>query len=115
MTLDEPLALDALRRLAEGPVGSQRGLATDLGVSLGRANYVMRALLERGLVKLENARRNPNRLGYLYVLTPKGTATKAALARQFLKRKLDEYDRLQLEIATLAREAGVPAVRRVER
>lgn len=111
MNVNEPLVLETLRRLAKGPVPNQRSLADDLDVSLGRANYVIRALLSRGLVKLENVSKNPNRIGYLYVLTPKGMTEKAKLTRRFLKRKVAEYDRLQQEIDTLAREAGVTDIR----
>lgn len=115
MTADETLTYRALRHLALGPVASQRTLATALGVSVGKANYVARALLEKGLVKLENVSRNPNRLGYLYVLTPQGVAEKGRLTTRFLRRKLAEYDALQAEIETLAREAGVQDVRTLAR
>ena len=107
MTVDELLVFQTLRRLSDSAVGSQRTLADELGVSLGRANYLIRALVDRELVKLENVSRSPNRVGYLYVLTPKGVTEKAKLTRRFLKRKLEEYERLQQEIDTLAREAGV--------
>ena len=115
MTTDETLTYEALRTLALGPVASQRTLAAALGVSVGKANYVARALLAKGWVKLENVSRNPTRLGYLYVLTPRGAAEKARLTTRFLQRKLAEYDALQAEIDALAREAGVPDVRTLAR
>ena len=115
MTTDETLTYEALRTLALGPVASQRTLAAALGVSVGKANYVARALLAKGWVKLENVSRNPNRLGYLYVLTPRGVAEKGRLTKRFLARKLAEYDALQVEIETLAREAEVPDVRALAR
>ena len=111
MTKDETLEYQALRRLAEGPVANQRSLAESLGVSLGKANYVIRELVARGLVTMENASRNPNRLGYAYLLTPRGLTEKAMLTRHFLKKKVAEYDQLQQEIDALAREAGVKDVR----
>ena len=107
MTTNETLEYKALRRLAEGPVANQRSLAESLGVSLGKANYVIRALVARGWVTVENVSRNRNRLGYAYLLTPKGLTEKAKLTRHFLKRKVAEYERLQEEIDILAREAGV--------
>lgn len=107
MKRNEALEYHALRRLAGAPVANQRSLAESLGVSLGRANYVIRALVARGLVKMENVSRNPNRLGYAYLLTPKGLTEKAKLTRRFLKRKVAEYEQLQQEIDVLAREAGV--------
>ena len=111
MTTDETLEYKALRRLAEGPVSNQRSLAESLGVSLGKANYVIRALVARGLVTMENVSRNPNRLGYAYLLTPKGLTEKAKLTRRFLKRKVAEYDQLQQEINSLAREVEKAEVR----
>ena len=106
MTTDETLEYRALRRLAEGPVANQRSLAESLGVSLGKANYVIRALVARGLVTMENVSRNPSRFGYAYLLTPKGLAEKAKLTSLFLTRKMAEFEALQQEINTLSREAG---------
>ena len=111
MTTDETLEYQALRRLAEGPVASQRSLAESLGVSLGKANYVIRALVARGWVTVENVSRNQNRIGYAYLLTRKGLTEKAKLTRRFLKRKVAEYEQLQQEIDILAREAGVKDIR----
>ena len=111
MTTDETLEYQALRRLAEGPVANQRSLAESLGVSLGKANYVIRALVARGWVTMENVSRNPNRLWYAYLLTPKGLTEKAKLTRLFLRRKMAEFEALQQEIDTLSREAGETEVR----
>ena len=107
MTTDETLEYQALRRLAEGPVANQRSLAESLGVSLGKANFVIRALVARGWVTMENVSRNPNRLGYVYRLTPKGLTEKAKLTKRFLKRKLAEYEELHNEIETLVKESRV--------
>ena len=114
MTTDETLEFQALRRLADGPEANQRSLAESLEVSLGKANYVMRTLVARGLVTVENVSRNSNRLGYAYLLTPKGLAEKAKLTRPFLKRKVaeyEEYEQLQQEIEILAQGAGVTDIR----
>lgn len=80
---------------------SQRQLAAKLDVSLGAANYCLRALVEKGWVKLENFQKNPNKLGYLYLLTPMGIAAKSTLTAGFLQRKLQEYEALKVEIAEL--------------
>lgn len=76
-----------------------------MGMSLGKANYCIRALIEKGFVKAENYRTSNNKLGYLYVLTPSGMAAKADLAKFFLARKVREYEALRLEIAQLRRES----------
>jgi EPS-associated MarR family transcriptional regulator len=83
---------------------TQRELADTLGVSLGKANYVLSALVERGLVKSGNFARSSNKLGYAYLLTPKGIKQKAVITRLFLKRKVAEYDQLSEEIERLRRE-----------
>ena len=80
---------------------SQRQLADSLGVSLGAANYCMKALVEKGWVKLENFQKNRNKLGYLYLLTPKGITAKTQLTASFLRRKLIEYENLKVEIEDL--------------
>lgn len=85
---------------------SQRELADRLGVSLGKANYVLGALVERGLVKCGNFARSSNKLGYTYLLTPKGIKQKAVITEAFLSRKVAEYERLSNEIRWLKRELG---------
>jgi EPS-associated MarR family transcriptional regulator len=84
---------------------SQRELASSLGMSLGKANYCLRALIAKGFVKAERYRNSKNKLAYFYLLTPAGVAGSAELVRQFLSRKTREYDRLRLEIAQLRRES----------
>ena len=83
---------------------SQRELAEALGVSVGAANYCLKALVEKGWVKLENFHKNPNKLGYLYLLTPMGIAAKAQLTAGFLRRKMAEYEALRAEIDQLQAE-----------
>ena len=98
------LLFETIRTLEKNPAQSQRDLASALGVSVGRVNYCLKALAEKGLVKVENYRTSTNRLAYLYLLTPAGVAEKARLTRRFLIRKIAEYDALKGEIAALERE-----------
>lgn len=100
---------DVIRLIDANPQVSQRKVATSLGMSLGKANYCLRALIAKGLVKAENYRNSSNKLSYLYVLTPSGLAAKAELTRFFLARKMREYEELRLEIERLQREGGVMA------
>jgi MarR family transcriptional regulator, temperature-dependent positive regulator of motility len=93
-----------MRLLRSQPELSQRELATSLGMSLGKANYLLRALIEKGFVKAENYRKSNNKLAYLYLLTPSGIAAKAELTRQFLARKVRDYEELRLEIERLQHE-----------
>ena len=95
-----------LRLLEEHPEISQRELAQQLGVSLGKANYCLQALIERGMVKAQNFRNSENRSTYLYLLTRKGFTEKTRATGRFLKIKLAEYEALQREIENLRREAG---------
>lgn len=98
--------LRVLRLLQANPELSQRELADALGVSLGKANYCLRALLEKGLVKVRNFKNHRHKRAYAYLLTPEGVAAKGALTARFLKRKMAEYDSLRLEIEALAREVA---------
>ena len=98
------LLFETIRTLEKNPAQSQRDLASALGVSVGRVNYCLKALAEKGLVKVENYRTSANRLAYLYHLTPAGVAEKARLTRRFLIRKMAEYDALKGEIAALERD-----------
>ena len=93
-----------LRQLSQNPSASQRGLAVRFGVSLGKVNYCLCALVDKGLVKANNFRRSDNKFAYAYVLTPAGVEEKGRLTRIFLQRKLLEFDALQQEIATLQQE-----------
>ncbi|WP_212745346.1 MarR family EPS-associated transcriptional regulator [Thermomonas fusca] len=102
----DELDVALLRRLADSPQASQRELARDTGVSLGKINYALRALIDKGWVKAGNFSRNPHKLGYAYLLTPSGIEAKAQLTRAFLARKMREYDRLAAEIETLKGEVG---------
>ncbi len=101
---DNARALDALRLLAARPELSQRELSRALGLSLGKTHYVLHALLDKGLVKIRNFRRNDNKLAYAYLLTPKGVKEKLQLTRSFLARKEAEFKLLQTTIAQLRHE-----------
>lgn len=102
--MSEQRQLDAMRLLETNPEMTQRELAKALGVSLGAANFCLKALVDKGWVKLENFHKNPNKLGYLYLLTAKGIAAKAQLTASFLRRKIAEYETLRLEIEQLQSE-----------
>lgn len=101
---DEELALRVLRVLNSTPAVSQRDLAAQSGMSLGSLNYCLRALMAKGLVKVQNFARSNNKLGYAYVLTPSGMAEKVAITHRFLQRKQQEYAALQTEIEALRSE-----------
>ena len=93
-----------LKILKDNPKTTQRQLSKELGLSLGKTNYVIRALVDKGWVKLSNFKRSDNKLGYIYLLTPEGLSEKAILAQNFLKRKSEEYNRLKKEIEILKNE-----------
>lgn len=93
-----------LRRLEKNADATQRELAQDVGVSLGKLNYCLKKLIEKGWVKANNFHQSSNKAKYRYLLTPTGIDAKAQLTVQFLKRKLEEYDRLQEEIRILEDE-----------
>jgi len=105
--LSQDMQFRILRLLEQNPHLSQRALADTLGVSLGRLNYGLRALLQKGLVKFSNFTAASDKRRYAYILTPKGIAHKAALTSGFLQRKMAEYDALKREIAVLEAEAGL--------
>ena len=89
---------DVLRKIQKKPNSTQRELALELGFSLGKLNYCLKALQKKGLVKIENFKRNPNKINYFYVLTPAGIAEKTKLTLNFMKRKMKEYDELKREL-----------------
>ncbi len=85
---------------------SQRDLADKVGISLGALNYCLKALMEKGFVKLDNFQNSKHKFKYVYILTPAGLAQKLAMTGRFLKRKMDEYEALKAEIEALSREIG---------
>tara|TARA_B100000242_G_scaffold93974_1_gene64074 strand:+ start:6033 stop:6347 length:315 start_codon:yes stop_codon:yes gene_type:complete len=92
---------ETLRKINEKEPLSQRKLANDLGFSLGKLNYCLKALKEKGLIKLNNFKKNNNKLGYAYILTPTGIAQKMELTINYMKRKMQEYDELKKEYKEL--------------
>ena len=86
------------RTIKRKPKSTQRTLAKDLGFSLGKLNYCLKALQAKGLIKIQNFKNNPDKLRYMYVLTPKGISEKAKLTLNFMKRKFAEYEELKKEI-----------------
>lgn len=102
----EDLRFRVLKLIEENPELNQRELAERLGVSLGKTNYVLKALVSKGMVKLENFNRSQNKLGYAYLLTPVGIAEKSKLTMAFLKRKTVEYEQLKAEIDSLQKEVN---------
>ena len=89
---------EILRKISKKPKSSQRELAKELGFSLGKLNYCLKELRLKGLIKIENFKKNPNKINYLYVLTPHGISSKTKMTINFMKRKLKEYDELKLEM-----------------
>ena len=89
---------EVLRKLQKMPNSTQRELAVELGFSLGKLNYCLKALKKKGLVKIENFKKNPNKINYFYVLTPAGITAKTKLTLNFMKRKMKEYDELKREL-----------------
>jgi EPS-associated MarR family transcriptional regulator len=110
MTLRTQLQVDTtyrvLRMLQANPDLTQREIAQQLGMSTSGLNYCLKALIAKGWVKVHNFSQSKNKFGYIYLLTPQGLATKAALTGRFLQRKLAEYQALQAEIAALRAEAS---------
>ena len=104
MTPREAAHYRVLRLIEEQPEISQRELARSLGVSLGKTHYLLKALLDKGLVKADNFRRSDNKLAYAYLLTPSGIAAKLELTRAFLRLKEDEYQAAREEITRLRKE-----------
>tara|TARA_Y200000002_G_scaffold373906_1_gene373787 strand:+ start:540 stop:851 length:312 start_codon:yes stop_codon:yes gene_type:complete len=90
--------LDLLRKISKKPKVSQRILANELGFSLGKLNYCLRALKKKGLIKIKNFKNNKNKINYIYILTPKGIAKKSLLTVNFMKRKMKEYEELKGEL-----------------
>lgn len=93
-----------LRLLEENPDLSQRDISRALGISLGKVNYCLQALIDRGLIKANNFKNSQNKQAYMYLLTRRGITEKARVAVRFLKHKMNEYESLQREIESLKRE-----------
>jgi len=98
------IRLDLLRRLESNPEYTQRELSQEMGVSLGKVNYCIKKLTEKGLIKLTNFTHNPKKIGYVYLLTASGVQEKSRLTFSFLKRKIKEYEVLKEEINKLKQD-----------
>lgn len=100
----QELEYRVLKLVEKQPTITQRELSKELGVSLGKTHYVIKALVKVGWIKLENFKRSDNKLGYAYMLTPTGVLEKAQITRRFLVRKQQEYENLKREIEQLQTE-----------
>ncbi|OGT23099.1 MAG: MarR family EPS-associated transcriptional regulator [Gallionellales bacterium RIFOXYB12_FULL_54_9] len=109
--LDDTTSYGLLKTLADEPSLSQRDLAKRLGVSLGKVNFCLNALIAKGCLKADNFRNSGNKLAYAYLLTPHGVDQKARLTVEFLQIKIREYERLHLEITALKREVECEKVK----
>lgn len=103
--LDETTHYSLLKTLGENPGLSQRDLAKRLGISLGKVNFCLKALVEKGSLKINNFRNSENKLAYAYLLTPRGVEEKARITAEFLQIKVREYERLKAEIEEIHRDA----------
>jgi EPS-associated MarR family transcriptional regulator len=108
-TTNASTKLQVLRALQDKPDMTQRELAQKLGVSLGRVNYCIKALVDKGYVKVGNFAASNNKLRYAYILTPSGVAEKASLTTAFIARKLSEYHALRAEIGALVKAGEIDA------
>jgi EPS-associated MarR family transcriptional regulator len=104
--LDSEESLNLLREISVDPRLTQREMSSRLNLSLGKINFLIKAMIEKGLVKVENFKNSENKAAYLYFLTPVGIEEKARITLRFLKRKTEEYERLKLEIQRLEKEAA---------
>jgi len=106
--IQEDTHFKIMRILQDNPDLTQRELADKLGMSVGGLNYCLNALIDKGLVKMQNLSNSKNKFKYIYLLTPMGIAEKVALTTRFLSRKMEEYEALKLEIEALRSEADAP-------
>jgi EPS-associated MarR family transcriptional regulator len=102
--VNEETTYKLFKLIEANPELSQRDLAKDMNISLGKVNYCLQALKEKGWIKAKNFKNNPNKKGYIYVLTPAGVNEKAHVTMRFLKRKMDEYELIKQEIKRLKQE-----------
>jgi EPS-associated MarR family transcriptional regulator len=113
--IQEDTYFRVMRLLEENPDLTQRELAERLGVSVGGLNYCLKALMQKGLVKMQNFSHSKNKFGYVYILTPRGIAEKATLATRFLRRKMEEYEALKMEIDALKSEVEAPVCEGIQK
>ena len=106
MTTNEDTHYQLLRLLEQNPSATQREIAGELNMSLGKANYCLKALIDKGWVKANNFKQSNNKAAYLYLLTPQGVKAKTGITLRYLQRKMDEYESLKEEITLLQEELG---------
>ncbi len=102
--LDDSITYELFKNLAADPNTSQRVLSRTLGISLGKVNYCLKALIAKGWIKAKNFEKSSNKSGYAYILTPSGLESKARVTARFLRYKIAEYEKLQIEIEAMRRE-----------
>jgi len=106
MKLETEESLNVLREIDSNPQLTQRELSSRLGLSLGKINFLLKAMIEKGFIKAENFKKSNNKSAYLYLLTPMGMEQKAQTTYRFLKRKIAEYEKLEIEIRQLKKEVS---------
>lgn len=99
-------SLMLMRVIAANPRMTQRELSVNLGLSLGKINFLIKAMIEKGFIKADNFKNSNNKIAYLYYLTPRGIEEKSKITYHFLKRKMAEYEKLEIEITQLKKEVG---------
>ncbi|PCJ18120.1 MAG: MarR family EPS-associated transcriptional regulator [SAR86 cluster bacterium] len=104
--MQDEITYKLLKSIEENPSQSQRELSRSLGISLGKLNYCLKALMEKGWVKARNFQKSSNKAGYLYLLTPEGAEGKTKVTLRFLRRKMQEYEQLKETIAELQKETA---------
>ena len=111
-SLESEEVLKLLREIEQTSETTQRELSSSLGISLGKVNFLLKALIHKGHIKVDNFKKSNNKSAYLYYLTPKGAEEKARISYRFLWRKIKEYEELEQEIRRLEQEVGeAPAQR----
>ncbi len=95
---DKEIDLNILRHLSKSPNSSQREIANSLGLSLGKINFLIKALIKKGFIKIDNFSKNQSKIKYIYILTPKGILNKLDLTKKFMERKMKEYDDLKKDL-----------------
>jgi EPS-associated MarR family transcriptional regulator len=95
---EDKSTLSILRKISQEPQASQRKMAITLGYSIGKLNYCLKALQKKGLIKIKNFKKNPNKLNYLYIITPKGVAEKTRMTIEYMGRISQEYDELKKDL-----------------
>jgi EPS-associated MarR family transcriptional regulator len=112
--LEKEEVLQVLREIKSDPEMTQRDLSVKLGISLGKINFILKALIHRGLIKVDNFKKSNNKAAYLYYLTPKGAEEKARITYRFLRIKMKEYEELEHEIRRLRQEVGEAPVQSLQ-